>query len=68
MPLGYTSDAFGVARWMTDSLLSGGRALVPSTLERREGVRNGARGQDRGACPKVCVSGLWLCFGLGLFF
>jgi hypothetical protein len=20
------------------------------------------------ACPKVCVSGLWLCFGLGLFF
>jgi hypothetical protein len=21
-----------------------------------------------GACPKVCVSGIWLCFGLGLFF
>ena len=22
----------------------------------------------KGACPKVCVSGIWLCFGLGLFF
>jgi hypothetical protein len=22
----------------------------------------------RRACPKVCVSGIWLCFGLGLFF
>ena len=20
------------------------------------------------ACPKVCVSGIWLCFGLGLLF
>jgi hypothetical protein len=28
----------------------------------------GSVGCYGGACPKVCVSGIWLCFGLGLFF
>jgi hypothetical protein len=31
-------------------------------------ILNGKELIGLGACPKVCVSGIWLCFGLGLFF